>query len=323
MPLDNLQVFQEYAYLAMTEVLDQQVQLFNEASAGTILLSAAAHQGDYSDKAFFAKMAGVVRRRNAYGSGDVAAIDLAQTLDTMVKVAAGTPPVNMPPSQFKWIQMNPEEAGAIFGQQLAPEVMADMLNTSVAACAAALANVAAVKYDPSAASDGTQYPTPENLALTAGKFGDRQSAIKAWVMHSTPLTKLYVNALTNTNRLFEYGTVNVISDGFGRRFIISDVPGLVIAGSPTKYRTLGLQAGAINVDQNNDFTDNYSTTNGEENIQRTYQAEWSFQLGIKGFTWDKQNGGKSPTTAAVLTASNWDKNVTSNKDLAGVVLVTQ
>jgi len=103
---------------------------------------------------------------------------------------------------------------------------------------------------------------------------------------------------------------------------VSDVPALVTAGTPNIYNTLGLVPGGIVVDQNNDFTDNLQTSNGDENIQRTYQAEWSYNLGIKGFTWDKTNGGHAPNDAALATSTNWDKIATSTKDLAGVLVLS-
>ena len=323
MALSDLAVFNEYAYSSMTEILDQQIELFNAASAGTVILAAAANQGDYNEIAFFKKLTGLVRRRNAYGSGAVSAIDLQQLIDTSVKVAAGTPPVNLPPSQFKWIQMNPEVAGAAMGQQMAVDMLADMVNTAVAALAAALSQTSAIVNDISGGSGGAEYPSFISMMETAQKFGDRSGDIRAWIMHSTPLTKLYANALTNAEQLFTYGNVNVIADPFGRRFVISDIPGLIVSGSPNKYRTLGLVAGAVRVEQNNDFTDNTETSNGDENIQRTYQAEWSYNVGVKGYAWDKGNGGHSPTTAALLTATNWDKYATSNKDAAGVLMLSK
>jgi hypothetical protein len=90
-----------------------------------------------------------------YGSGAVAEKVLEQLVDTMVKVAAGTPPIRIDPSMFKWIQRNPEEGGAVIGQQLAIDTLADMLNTALMACAAALSGVAAVNYDGS--GRGRQY----------------------------------------------------------------------------------------------------------------------------------------------------------------------
>ncbi|MGF2075845.1 major capsid protein, partial [Enterococcus casseliflavus] len=84
-------------------VLAQQVQLFNSATRGGIVLRTAAHQGDFSDTAFYQKISGLVKRRNAYGSGSVSEKILEHLLDTSVKVAAGTPPVRIDPHWFQWI----------------------------------------------------------------------------------------------------------------------------------------------------------------------------------------------------------------------------
>ncbi len=323
MALSDLAVYSEYAYSSFTEVLQQQINLFNQASGGTIQLSAAAHQGDFSDVAFFAKIAGgTVRRRNAYGTGTVSEKTLAHLVDTMVKVAAGTPPIRIDPGQFRWIQQNPEIAGVALGQQLAVDTLADMLNTGLGATVAAMSGVAAIVTDVTGATAPADKMSFINQATASAKFGDASNRIQAWVMHSKPMHDTYANALTNAERLFVYGTVNVLRDPFGRLLIMSDSPNLVVAGSPNVYNTLGLVPGAIMLDQNNDFDANEETKNGGENIIRTYQAEWSYELGIMGFSWDKANGGKSPNDAAILTGTNWDRYATSEKDLAGVLLKT-
>lgn len=321
MALSDLSVFSEYAYSAATEVLMQQIELFNAASRNTIMLTTKANQGDYSDEAFWKKINGLVRRRNAYGSGAVTSVTLEHLLDTSVKVAAGTPPVQMPPSQFRWIQRSPEEAGAVVGQQLAVDMLADMLNTGIIAGRTALSQVAAVNFDGTGETIATM--NPKQLNNGSRLFGDQSQAVVAWIMHSTPIHDFYGNAIDNQNRLFEYGTVNVVSDPMGRVFVVSDSPGLVTSGTPDTYHTMGLVGGAIVVEQNDDFDDNMDTTNGDENIQRSYQAEWSYNTGVKGFAWDKTNGGKSPTDAALATATNWDKYATDNKSLAGVIVDTR
>lgn len=321
MALSDLQVFSEYAYSAMTEVQDQQIEKFNAASQGTIILRSAANQGDYSDTAFWKKISGLVRRRNAYGSGTVAEKVLQHLLDTSVKIAAGTPPVRIDPGMMKWIQRSPEEAGATVGQQLAGDSMADMLNTACLVGRVAISNVAAVTTDISAVGAGLT--TLGTLNTATSKFGDRAQAIQAWLMHSKPLFDIYGQALTNSNQLFVFGNVQVRQDGFGRLFVVTDSPNLVVAGSPTKYHTLGLTSGALVVEQNNDFTDNVETKNGDENIIRNYQAEWTYNVGVKGWAWDKANGGHSPNDAAIGASGNWDRYSTSIKDLAGVDHISQ
>lgn len=321
MALSDLAVYSEYAYLAMTEVLQQQVNLFNAASGGAIQLSAAAVQGDFSDQAFFKKIDGIVKRRNAYGSGSISQKTLQQLVDTMVKVAAGTPEIRLDPGQFRWIQQNPEVAGTMVGQQLAIETLADMLNTGLgawyAAHVAVTANLLTIT-DRTAPADLMNFGAQ---AEAAAKLGDGSGgAIQAWVMHSKPLHDLYINNLSNAERLFTYGTVNVQRDPFGRIMIMTDSPSLVATGTPNVYHTLGMTSSSLIIGQNNDFDAAEQTITGDENLIRTYQAEWSYNIGVKGFAWDKANGGKSPTDAALFTSSNWDKYASSNKEIGGVII---
>lgn len=320
MALSDLAVFSEYAYSTMTEMQDQQIGLFNAATRGGLVLQSGSHQGDYSDEAMWAKISGLVRRRNAYGSGVVAEKVLEHLTETSVKVAAGTPPVRIDPGMMKWIQRSPEEAGVVVGRQMAEDSIADMLNTAVLVYAAAIGQVENVVYDHS--STGTM----SLIALNRGaaKFGDRAGALVAWVMHSKSAFDIYGEALTNATRLFVFGNVRVIEDGFGRPLVVTDSPNLInTTPTPDVYMALGLTPGAVLVSQNGDFTDNVETKNGDENIIRTYQAEWSYNVGIQGFAWDKTNGGKSPTNAALGTATNWDRYATSDKDLAGVLVKAQ
>lgn len=322
MALSDLKVYSEFAYTTFTEVLRQQVNLFNAASAGAITLGVGAHLGDFSDTVFWKKIDGLVRRRNAYGSGSVAEKTLAQQVDTMVKVATGTPPIRIDPGQFRWIQQNPEVAGAVIGQQLAVEALADMLNTGLGAFYVSHLQATSNVLDITGRTAPADLVSVATLAEATGKLGDQSGgSIQAWVMHSKVLFDIYANALANNANLFVYGNVTVARDPFGKLLIMTDSPSLVnTTPTPDVYHSLGLTQGAITIDRNNDFDANEETKNGDENIIRTYQAEWSYQLGIKGYAWDKANGGKSPTQAALLTGTNWDQIVTSNKDLGGVII---
>lgn len=67
--------------------------------------------------------------------------------------------------------------------------------------------------------------------------------------------------------------------------------------------------------------DNIQTSNGKERIETTFQADYTFGLALKGYTWDVTNGGKSPTDAEIATGSNWDKIASDIKHTAGVVAI--
>lgn len=322
MALANMVVFNKWTYTTTTELLAQEINLFNEATRGAIILRNANNGGDFSEQQFW-QTVNLTRRRDAYGSGDVSAVNLQMLVDTMVKVAGGTFPINIPPSQFTWLNLNPELGAATIAKMLAPQIMQDMLNTAVSALAGALRQAGTTQHDASPGASGAELFNPANVVLAKAKFGDRSGQIVCWVVHSKPMHDYWGNAVANANQLYTYGTVAVISDPFGARFVVSDIPALVITGTPTDYVSLGLVPGAALIERNDDFFANIDTTNGKENIQRTYQAEWSYNLGIKGFTWDKTSGGKSPNNAALALGTNWDQTVTSFKDLPGVVLRTQ
>lgn len=320
--LDNMKVFSGWVQTTQTEIVRQQVKLFNEATNGAIILRTAPKPGDFSDETYWKELAGLVRRRNIQGTGTVTAIDLAQLSDTMVKVAAGTPPINIPPAMFTWLLKDPEEGGATIGKQLAVATIQDMLNTAVAAARAALSTVAAVNHDGSAA-----VASLAGLVTGASKFGDRASDIAVWLSHSKSVHDIYAQALQNANNLFTFGDVKVIQDGFGRKFVMTDSPSLTVTDGVSAgvdaYYTMGLVSGAAIVETNDDFHDVTEEKTGGENLQRIYQAEWTYNLGLKGFAWDKTNGGRSPSNAAIATGSNWDKTTDEKKNLAGVLIKTR
>lgn len=319
MSLTTLQVFSQYLYTTRLELLSYNIDLFNAATKGALVLKSAENQGDFADSTFYSRIPNLVKRRNAYATGALTAKEITMLLATSVKIAAGTNPVNIDPHFWQWIQRNPEEAGVLIGTQLAQDQLADMVGSAIKAIVAATVAVGAtVVFDGTAA-------LMKLTALNSGAalFGDRAQNIGVWLTHSKPMFDLFGANLTNTEKLFLFGTVQVVNDGFGRPFIVTDSADLTYVATGTKYRTLGLVANAAVVEQNNDYIENVQTNNGQENIGRTFQAQWSYNLGLKGFQWDKTNGGKSPNDAAIALGTNWDKVATNIKDLPGVIVNTQ
>jgi hypothetical protein len=316
--LSNRQVFNNQARASATELLAQEVDKFNAASGGAIVLRSASNPGDYAEEALISYTANLVRRRNAYGTSSPSKVVISEVLKTSVKVAAGTPPVEMDPGIARWIGENPTRAGIIVGEQLAKDSMADMLNTSLGACVAAVATEATNVYDFSATGVITWDAVNEGSAL----LGDAFENVSCMVMHSRAFFNLMKGNLANSAQLFTFGNVRVRADYLGRPIVITDSASLVATG-PTKYKTLGLVAGAITVEDNGDYDQVIVDGTGGENIARTMQAEWTWNLGMKGFSWAKSTGGHSPTTAALTTGTNWTKVATSTKDLPGFLVISQ
>lgn len=316
----DLQVFNKQTYTVATEIVAQEVDKLNQASGNSIVLATKPSSGDFDIEASFKAIGNLVRRRNVYGSGKVTATTLQMLKDVAVKIAAGTPPIAWEPAQYAWVQQNQALAALTIGKQLAVAKVGDMLN------AALLAGVSAVKGNSAVTHTVTGKATFKELNQGSAKFGDRSHSIKAWAMHSAVAHDLYDNALTNSERLFSYESINVMRDSFGRIFVITDSPALAHtttgATPKTTYNTLGLTESGIVVADNDDFNAVIVNKTGNENIKAEYQAEWSYTVGVKGYAWDMANGGKSPNDTAIGTSTNWDKIATSNKDTAGVLVVS-
>jgi hypothetical protein len=112
--------------------------------------------------------------------------------------------------------------------------------------------------------------------------------------------------------LFVAGNVRVV-DILGKVTVVTDAPALMQTGTPNKEVILSLVSGAALVHDGRDQISNVDTSNGKERIETTIQVDYTFALGLKGYTWDTTAGGKSPT--------NWDKTATSIKHTAGVALI--
>lgn len=318
MAVSDMVVFNQQVQTVATEVVAQNVELFNAASNGTILLGSESSIGDFVEEASYKAIASLVGRRDAYGTGTLSTKALQQLKDVSVKVDQNVGPVEWTAEQFRRLGKSEEEAGLIIGEQAAIGLIQDYLNVGGSCLAAAIGGQSALVNDYSAT--GTAKLVELNKA--AGKFGDRQQSLNAFLMHSKVFTDLTNEAITNTSQLYTIGNIQVMQDGLGRVYVVSDIPALAVSGAPDTYRTLGLVGGALMVESMPLITMTQSKAD-QENMGVIWKGEASFNVGLKGYSWDVANGGRSPTDAELATASNWDKVATSDKDTAGVMLISQ
>lgn len=318
MSLSQMQVFNEYIMPATIETLAQMVDKFNGASNGAIRLTTSGFDGDFLQESFFAAIHSAQRRVDRYAAqADAAATDLTQLRTSGVKVAGGFGPIRFEPGQLTWLQKPTSEGIEVASRNFAEALLADQLNTAIAALCAAIGNQGAATTNDVSASAGISY-TAMNAAHAL--FGDMSQTIVANVMNGAAYHKLIAQNLTNGAQLFVAANVQVV-DILGRPVIVTDAPALYVAGTPNKLRVLGLADGAATVYDGGDVISNIDTSNGQTRIETTMQVDYTFGLALKGYTWDVTNGGKSPTDAELATGSNWDKVATSIKHTAGVMVV--
>lgn len=317
MALSDMKVYNDDIVGTTIELLGQKTDQFNAASGGAIVLSTAAWRGDFSRESFFNQIASAKRRVDRYAAiATQAATALTQGEHVGVKVAGGFGPVLFEPAQMTWLNEDPASAIRAISEGFSDALLADQLNTAVGAAVAAVSGQAALVNDVSA----TAGISLNALNNSHAKFGDQSQLLVADVMTGATWHNLVDKALTNSSQLFVSGNVLVV-DVLGKRYVVSDIPALFEAGTPDKAKVLSVVANGIIVDNASDIISNIDTSNGNTRIQTTWQADYSFGLKLKGYSWDVTNGGKSPIDSEIFTASNWDKAVAENKHTLGTLAI--
>lgn len=317
MSLTQMQVFNEYIMPATIETLSQMVQKFNAASGGAIRLTTDGFTGDFLQESFFASLDSAQRRVDRYTPNGTATVtDLSEIKRSSVKVAGGIGPVRYEPSQMTWLQRPTAQGIEVASRTFATLMLKDQLNTAIAALVAAISNQPSATNDVSATA-GLSYSTMNGAHA---KFGDHSGNIITSVMNGTAYHKLIEKNLANAQQLFQSGNVRII-DILGKLVVVTDAPALYAAGTPNKLKVLSLTDAAAIVSDGGDVISNIDTTNGKDRIETTLQVDYSFGIGLKGYTWDEASGGKSPTDAELATGANWDKTASSIKHTAGVITI--
>lgn len=315
----DLVIYEPEFFAGAWEALTQALNVFNAQSAGTIVLGTKETKGHFDKQSFF-KNSSLVSRRDIDSTADATILKLDMDEWIAVKINRKIGPVDHNIDAFRKLGSDMRTVSFIIGRMAGEQIFQDMVNTGIASCYAALANVGAtVVHDGSAGVIDTS-----KLVDGIAKFGDMGERIRAWVMHSKAYYDLVKGQIADkivnvADRVIYGGTPATLN----RPVIISDIPGLVVSGTPNTYKTLGLVPGAVRLEESEGQHIVSEFVTGKENLRFRIQGEYAYNLSLKGFKWDTTNGGINPADAALTTGTNWDKVMASVKDLAGVVVSTQ
>jgi hypothetical protein len=279
--------------------------------------------GDFDYSAYFKNTAGIVSRQDQTSISGATSLKLQQGEIANVKLNRKIGPVDWARSAFLKPGLDDNAFRVVAGNQSADAATQEMLSSGLAAAVGALAGQAASKVT---ASGGM---ATVELVNALAKLGDAASRISVWVMHSAKYYEL-VKEQAFTTKIEGIANFNVQTGTpvtLNRPVLVTDDPSLVIttgsgSSAVTTYQTLGLTNSGIVIEDTEGEYVSFQEVLGLEQILRRMQGEYAYNLGLKGFTWDVANGGKNPVASALATASNWDTAYTSEKDRAGVVVVS-
>lgn len=309
-----LQRYAELLHSATIETLAQQVELFNSANGGALVLTGEGFKGDYKAESFFTSLESAQYETDYTDNNPTkVAVDLAQGENIVTKVGGGFK-VKFSPSELNYLKIDTSAAVEAISLNLSIGIMQDMINRSVLSAVTAIGSETTTTNDVSSTAGISQVELNNTYAL----FGDRSQNLVCNVMRGTTKHKIIAQALANGANLFTSDRILVI-DIQGKISIISDIPALYVTGTPNKEKILSLVAGGIVIRDGSDMNSAMTQDTTKERIETTYQTDYRFGIDVKGWNFDKTIA--SPKTADLGTPANWDINASDIKNSAGVVLI--
>lgn len=313
--LDHRTVFNTYVMPMTLEAFVEKVRLFNQASNGAIILNADSFSGDFRTRAFFDNVVAAGRRVNRYGPNTDAPItSIMDHTETEVKVAGGFGPVVYEPSEMTWLNEPTARGIDIAAQSFADALLFDQINTALGAAVGAIRSQPDTVY-----GDTTTDLTYRTINLAHARFGAASQLLQTDFMTGLQYHALIDQNLQNEAVLFEAGNVRVVSI-LGKTTVIVDAPALTDEVNKVS-NVLSLVSGAVTVSDSGDIITNVDTTNGKQRIETSFQADYTFNLKVKGYSWDTVTGGKSPEDSELYSGYNWDRVNKQVITTAGVMAI--
>jgi len=334
----NMQINNPFIYTGYTEMLTQFSDAFNAQAQGTITLTSESKRGEYAENTFFQNVSGLISERDPTSVADLTDKSLPQSKKAEIKVNRTVGPVATTYDAFRKtgqggfdLQELSEKTGAtgidlfdmVIGQQTAKATQVEMINTLLSSFVAASGNKANLLHADTA---GTIETT--DLVDGLSKRGDAADAVGLWLMHSKAFFDLVKEQIT-TNR---DGVTNLaVATGspitLNRPVLVIDSPSLVKANGGgagiNTYFSFGLCAGVLEAIDTEDMILASQLITGKANLAVRLQGEYSYNIGMLGFSYDVANGGVNPNAAALATASNWDSAFADDKDYGFVRIETR
>lgn len=264
------------------EKITQNINAFNAASNGCLVLRGEDKTGDYAREAFWKLVSGMSRRDDTSTAGQTPQL-LTQDENITVKLKHKFDQFAMTEDAFYSAGRSPDEFAFVLGQQMADQSTQYTLNRLIASINAALSGVSGATLDVSGAGSGNTL-SPQNLNKALALYGDQQARVVAWVMAGAGLNAIADKMLGDAK--FNDSGISIYNGGvptLGRPVLTIDTD--VTSTADGKFQVFGLVKDAGVAIQSEPARAIFERKGGLENIVIQGQAEGAFNLGVKGFKW--------------------------------------
>ena len=295
-----------------TETIMQNVEAFTAGTAGAITLGSQLISGDMLQESMLSEIASLIGRRDIAADTDATVKGVSSRDENTIKIYWGTGAIEFKAVDAKRYGTDSEAFSAAIGEQIGRGIVAYALNAGISAVRASIESQATLVTGTGAATI-----TPALLNSALKPFGDARESIVAFIMNGSTYNDLVGQAVANGSSDVAYGAIYSGQTGsLGRPVFVTDSAGLAMTAG---VAVLGLTVGAVSIieSETREFLSDLIT--GKENIKYRIQAEGSFALNVKGYSW-KTASGVNPTLATLGTKTNWQMAATDKKATAGVIL---
>lgn len=295
-----------------TETIMQNVDMFQTGTAGAITLGSEMISGDMLESSMLSQIANLIAGRDITSDSAATVKNVSSRDENTIKIYWGTGAIEFKAVDAKRYGTDAGAFSAAIGEQIGKGIVAYALNAGITAVRACIESNSSLVN-----GDGTATVTPALLNSTMKPFGDAQGSIVAFVMNGSVYNDLVGEAIGNASDAVAYGAIYTGTTGsLGRPVFVTDSAGLDMT---TGSAVLGLTMDAVKIIESEarEFVSDLIT--GGENIKYRIQAEGSYALNVKGYSW-KAASGVNPSLATLGTKTNWEQKATDVKSTAGVLL---
>lgn len=303
---NDLIIYDDLAQTAFLERRQDNLEVFNTASNGAILIDNELLEGDFRKRAFY-KVGGSIESRDVNSTASVSGKKIGAGEAVGVKVPWKYGPYETTEEAFKRRGRDVSEFSEVVGVDVADATTEGYIQYAIRSAIAAIEANPTMIASADIATDGKK-------TLTKGfrKYGDKFNRIALFVMHSTTYFDIVDQAVDN--KIYEEAGVVV----YGGQPGTLGKPVLVTDCAPTDV-ILGLVANAVKITESQAPGFRSYNIDNQENLAVAYRAEGTVNIDLLGYSWDTSKGA-NPDLAKLSDKVNWKKHFDSDKSTAGVLI---
>ncbi|EMK1731259.1 Ig domain-containing protein [Salmonella enterica] len=299
-------IYDDLAQTAFLERRQDNLEVFNAASNGAILLDNELIEGDFRKRAFY-RIGGSIESRDVNSTSGVTGKKIGAGEAIGVKAPWKYGPYETTEEQFKRRGRDVSEFSEVVGVDVADATLEGYIAYGLKALTAAIGANADMVVTANIATDGKK-------TLTKGlrKYGDRFSRVALFVMHSATYFDIVDEAIAN--KIYEEAGVVVYGGQpgtLGKPVLVTD--------TQDANAILGLVAGAVAVTESQAPGFRSYDINDQENLAIGYRSEGTVNIDLLGYSWNTAKGA-NPDLTTIGTEGSWTKHFESNKSTAGVLI---